>query len=77
MPPPAGAPPPPAPEPADGSRGTYEAPKYINSPESRIFRKRELLYGMHLAKAAARKAGAAACSKCPAVPPPPPPRRWQ
>ena len=58
MPPPAGAPPPePAPEPADGSRGTYEAPKYINSPESRIFRKRELLYGMHLAKGAARKAG--------------------
>jgi len=70
VPPPPGAPPP---EPADGSGGTYEAPKYINSPESRIFRKRELLYGMHLAKGAACKAGAAARSKCGLPPPPPPP----
>ena len=54
LPPAPGAPPP---EPAGGGRGAYEAPKYTNSPESRIFKKRELLYGMHLAKGAARKAG--------------------
>ena len=52
LPPAPGAPPP---EPAGGGRGAYEAPKYTNSPESRIFKKRELLYGMHLAKGAARK----------------------
>ena len=54
LPPAPGAPPP---EPAGGGHGAYEAPKYTNSPESRIFKKRELLYGMHLAKGAARKAG--------------------
>ena len=58
LPPAPGAPPP---EPAGGGRGAYEAPKYTNSPESRIFKKRELLYGMHLAKGAARKAGEVCC----------------
>ena len=34
-------------------------PKYLNSPESLIFRKGELFYGMHKAKAALRKANRA------------------
>lgn len=32
-------------------------PKYVNSPETRLFHKNELLYGFHLAKEKARHAG--------------------
>jgi len=35
------------------------APKYINSPETAIYRKGEQLYGLHVAKQAIRKAGRA------------------
>ena len=42
VPPLAGAAPP---APAEGTKKGWEAPKYINSPETRIFKKRELLYG--------------------------------
>jgi DNA primase catalytic core len=45
-----------------GGRTIVDDPKsakYINSPESPIFTKRQLLYGMHLARGAIRKAGRA------------------
>ena len=42
-------PPPPA--------GSFEEAKYINSAESLVFKKRETLYGAHLARDAARAAG--------------------
>ncbi|GIW71597.1 MAG: hypothetical protein KatS3mg102_1139 [Planctomycetota bacterium] len=32
-------------------------PKYLNSPESAIFRKREIVYGLHLAKEAIQRGG--------------------
>jgi DNA primase len=38
-----------------GARGRREAPKYINSKESPLFRKGELLYALPMASAAARK----------------------
>lgn len=38
--------------------GSTRGPKYVNSPTSAIFHKSELLYGAHLARAAAAKAGA-------------------
>jgi DNA primase len=34
-----------------------ETPKYLNSPESDVFHKRRLLYGLHTARPAARTAG--------------------
>lgn len=34
-----------------------EGPKYVNSPEGTIFHKREHLYGLHLARTAATRAG--------------------
>lgn len=39
-----------------GQTVTPEAPKYMNSPESPIYRKGEVLYGLHLAKTGIRTA---------------------
>lgn len=36
-----------------------EGPKYINSPETAVFKKSELLYGLHVAKQAMRRSGRA------------------
>lgn len=36
-----------------------EGPKYLNSPESEVFRKRAVWYGLHLAREAIRRAGRA------------------
>ena len=38
-----------------GDRDGKEAPKYLNSAESPIFRKSEMLYGLHLARPEARR----------------------
>ena len=42
---------------AAASAGSFEEAKYINSAESLVFKKRETLYGAHLARDAARAAG--------------------
>jgi len=43
---------------AFGGRALGDAPaKYLNSPDTPVFHKGSLLYGMHLARAAARKSG--------------------
>ncbi len=47
-----------APDAAD-SDGGRAAPKYINSPETIVYKKGEQLYGIHVARAAIRKAGRA------------------
>lgn len=39
-----------------GQTTTPDAPKYMNSPESAIYRKSDLLYGLHLAKSGIRSA---------------------
>lgn len=38
-------------------REAYQAPKYLNSPETPIFQKNRTLYGLHLAKQAVRQHG--------------------
>ncbi len=40
-----------------GKTTTPEAPKYMNSPESQIYHKGEVLYGLHLAKTGMKMAG--------------------
>ena len=35
--------------------GRYKAPKYLNSPESKVFKKKTILFGYHAAKAAMEK----------------------
>ena len=35
--------------------GDFDPPKYINSPETDVYRKKEVLYGLHQAKGALRK----------------------
>ena len=32
--------------------GEYKVPKYLNSPESRVFKKKDVLFGYHIAKEA-------------------------
>jgi DNA primase len=39
--------------------GDFDPPKYINSPETDVYRKKEVLYGLHQAKGALRKTGEA------------------
>ena len=42
---------------ADAQLGTGGGPKYVNTPEGELYHKREVLYGIELARAAAAKAG--------------------
>ncbi|PSQ91719.1 MAG: DNA primase [Bacteroidetes bacterium SW_4_67_19] len=39
--------------------GDFDPPKYINSPETDVYHKKEVLYGLHQAKGALRKTGEA------------------
>lgn len=43
---------------SEGKTTTPDAPKYMNSPESAIYHKGEMLYGLHLAKTGIKSAGA-------------------